>query len=352
MADITEALQQPGGNDKAAGLIAGYQQLSNDAVFPFTLYRRLVLPIDGYVFWVKASILPNYPQSRGALYAKFPMGTKMFDALNIQDPLTPVQLANYEFSADGSVHVSQELAQDTGATYVTQDVVFTTKNELTQFAAIAPDEMFIMTLPNGSQVAFGSQRMRYYLAGIWHYHGRAIYSALADQIVNDLNRINPDLQIVSNSLPFWLALSTPQVAVYPAKLSPKNLEPPYITANVKSTEGLGQTPYFDLTESQSQLVADEIEFEMIGLNNNAALDFQRAILRNSHYGNYGIMNIPVPVDEKVEQVEFQVIGQKKTMQLKVNYYQTRVRAMSQRFILQATVAFTPVPHNFSVPITA
>jgi hypothetical protein len=127
------------------------------------------------------------------------------------------------------------------------------------------------------------------------------------------------------------------------------LTPPYITADIQSTDAIGQTPFFDPTNSQSQLVTDVVKFTTFGLGNNAILDFQKMVLENSQYGNYGIMNMPVPVDEKIAQSEFQFIAQKKTMVLQVNYYQSRARAVARRLIYQALIGLTPVPSNFPVP---
>ena len=352
MATIEEASQQSGSSDKAAGLIAAISMISGDQQYSFELYKRLVLPIDGFVFWVKASELPNYigNPNVGALYRRTVFGSNVFNALNKQAEPTPAQLQMYEFSTNGSLHLTQELAQEQDTTYVSQTIAFTTKTQITQFERIAPDEMYIVTIPNGSQVAFGNQNNRYSLAGLWHYHGKAVYSTLATQIVNDINTINVNSQIVSNSLPFWLALGTQNVPVYPSFLSPKNLTPPYITADITQTESLGQAPVYNKTFSQSQLVSDIIDFTMFGLNNDAALDFQWAVLQNSENGDYGIMNMPVPVDEKTNQVEFQIIAQKKTMRVQVDYYQDRARNFARKYITQALFKLTPIPHIFPVPI--
>ena len=350
MATATEVASQPGSDDKAAGLIAAIGLISGEQTYTFELYKRLVLPLDGFVFWVKASEINAAIYTKGALYKLHSMDSTAFSQANKTLTLTPAQQAAYQFSINGSLHVSQDLTQEEDSTYVAQAILFTTKTQVVQFQNIAPDEMYVMTIPNGAQVAFGQQRNYYTLAGLWHYNGKAVYSTLADQIINDIAKLNTNLQIVSNSLPFWLALTTPSVPVYPSFLSPKNLTPPYVTADITQTTALASSPYFFPNESQSQLVTDTINFTMYGLNNDAALDFQQSVLQTSEFGNYGIMNMPVPVDEKKTQVEFQIIAQKKTMTLQVNYYQQRARAVAQQMIAQALVGWTPVPHNFTVPI--
>ena len=336
---VTEAALQQGGNDKAGPLIAAIGLISGEQQYTFELYRRVVLPIDGFVFWVKASTI------NPAWLGQYGQGS--FNAVayngNAATPpaLTPVQLAAYSFQVNASVHVSQDLNQDESETYVAQAILFTTKDEVEQFAAVGPNELYVTTLPTGARIAFSAQRNHYQLAGLWHYHGKAIYSTMATQLVDDPTTLPTTLQIVSNSLPFWLAQSTPGIPVLPSFLTGLNIAPAYVSAHVYQTEALQQTPLYDRNTSQSQLVADRIRFTFYGLNNDAVLDWQTAMLAKSLDGDYGIMNMPVPVDEKKPQPEFQVIAQQKTMELQVNYYQNRARMLARQLIESAFITVTP-----------
>lgn len=343
---VADSTALPGGNDKAGPLAAAIALISDNQQYTFNLHVRLILPIDGYVFWVRASSLsPTFLAQYLGDYNGSPLNSTTFNGIVKQLPsLTPAQLANLQFSINASLHVTQMINQEDDATYAMQQVAFTTTTAVENFQNVAPGTMWITTLPTGGFVGFGEQRNHYQLAGLWHYHGAALYSALATQIVDDPRLIHPTLAIVSNSLPFWLALSTPSVPVFPAGLSPLNEAPPYVIADVQSTDPLGGAPLYDAMTSQSQLVSDKIRFTMYGLNNNAALDFQQAILQGSLTGSYGMMNIPVPKDERKTQREFQVIAQKKTMLVEINYYQTRVRDIAQSLILKATIALTPTPY--------
>jgi len=56
---------------------------------------------------------------------------------------------------------------------------------------------------------------------------------------------------------------------------------------------------------------------------------------------YGVMNMPVPIDDKKVQSEFQIIAQKKTMILQVNYYQSRARNIARQLIEHAGITLTP-----------
>lgn len=336
---VTEAALQQGGNDKAGPLIAGIGLISGEQQYTFELYRRVVLPLDGFVFWVKASTI------NPAWLGRYGLGT--FDAgqyngnAAVPPVLTPVQLAAYSFQVNASVHVSQDLNQDESETYVAQAILFTTKDQVEQFAAVGPNELYVTTLPTGARVAFSAQRNHYQLAGLWHYHGKAIYSTMATQLVDDPRTLPTSLQIVSNSLPYWLELSTPGVPVLPSFLTGLNIAPAYVSAHVYQTEALQQTPLYDRNTSQWQLVADRIRFTFYGLNNDAVLDWQTAMLTKSLDGGYGIMNMPVPVDEKKPQPEFQVIAQQKTMELQVNYYQNRARMLARQMIESAFITVTP-----------
>lgn len=358
MATISEASQQSGSSDKAAGLIGAIGVLSGEQTFTFELYKRVVLPMDGFVFWIKASELSTYVGRNdvGALYSQTSFARTAFDALQKQADPTPEQLQRYKFSINGSLHISQEVFQEPDATYVNQDVSFTTKVQTVNFDSIASNELYILSIPDGYpdklplRIAFGRQRNRYTLAGLWHYTGKVINSIQATQVVDNANNINPDEVIVSNSMPYWLGMSTATIPVYPAFLSPKNLTPPYITVDVQSTDAIQAIPLVADQYNQAQLVTDTIEFTMYGLNNSAALDFQIAVIENSEYGEYGIQNMPVPIDEKITQSEFQVIAQKKVMKLQAAYYQYRAREYARRLITEAFIALTPEPHNFPVPI--
>lgn len=327
MATLNESTQQSGGNDKAAGLIAAIGLISGEQNYTFELYKRVVLPIDGFVFWVKAQNIRR----------KKVQGWEVPFEL-----LTPLEQDYYKFESKGSFHLSQNLAQETDSTYVAQTIYFTTKNKIEAFENIAPTSLYVLTLPNGTRIAFNSQMMRYELAGLWHYRGKAIYSTQATQLIDDPAQLDYCNKIVSNSLPIWLAMSEQCAPIYPAYLLPLNLKPPYVTVEVTNTSALGQAPLVSPTGTRTQLVMDTIKFTSYGLRNDQILDFQNMVLQNSLYGDYGIMNMPVPVDDHKTQVEFQIIAQKKTMLLQINYYQERARQIAQKYIESAFITLTPI----------
>ncbi|HSY75451.1 MAG TPA: hypothetical protein VK890_01265, partial [Bacteroidia bacterium] len=70
----------------AETLAAGVNFLSGNAQIPFLLYKKMVLPLDGFVFWVRANLAPPLPIEQ--------------DTVNIP----------------GSLHYSTEIEQEEDAT--------------------------------------------------------------------------------------------------------------------------------------------------------------------------------------------------------------------------------------------
>ena len=299
--------------DMGAVLRSGVEQLSGRQEFTFTLYARLILPADGFVFWAPAS--------------------------SVTPPITtPAQVLKQM----GSLHLSQTTQQERDTSYSRQEVIFTAEEQVIEFEAVADDLLYVLELPNGSRAAFNGQRKRYDQADIWHYSGKALLPFESTQFIATPNDIPTD-NVVSNSLPFWLSMSTNALPVFPAFLVPQNQLPPYVSADISQTDGIGSAPLEVPDSSQSQLAHDAIRFTFYGVRSNGVLDFQRSLLQNSLDGSerYGVMNIPVPVDEKRPQTEFGIIAQQKTMDLEVNYYQARARNESRKLILSAFINITP-----------
>src|SRR5208282_4567610 len=115
-----------------ADLAAGVDSISYNQTVTFTLYKRLVLPLDGYVFFVKADLI-------GSQSAIFNRGTIGAFRPNQQPTFTPAQT----FVAKGSLHFSTEVRQTEDSTYVANRVVFTAKEEIADLNEIAPETMWI-----------------------------------------------------------------------------------------------------------------------------------------------------------------------------------------------------------------
>ncbi len=312
MAEIDE-INGPNSPWKAV-LDAGVELLSLDQTLTFTLYKRLVLPIDGYVFWIKAG------------------------------PATTVV-------AHGSVHYSTTTRQDEHATIAINEVVFTSKQEVAGLNRIAPDELYIASF-HDIRFAFSHRRPYYEQAGIWHYVGNAVYSTMATQVVDDVQGFD-NRTIVSNSLPFWLALATPTpypllggigYDLFPSFLVPDNEPPPFISVHIDpaTTRVLQSVPAHGRDYSTDQYATETVKLTLFGFNNEMASDVRDYILRYIDTDDriVGLANMSAITDEKQPQSELSTIAQRKTLTFDVNYWQSIVRMTAQQMINEALVIFT------------
>src|SRR5579859_5132197 len=91
---------QTGKNQLAAELGEGLTTLSLNQTVNFTLYVKLILPLDGYVFWVNANLLTD-----SAIY-----GASQYNAIeygNSGSKGLPPKL----IQAQGSLHYATEIIQ-------------------------------------------------------------------------------------------------------------------------------------------------------------------------------------------------------------------------------------------------
>jgi hypothetical protein len=306
-------------------LDAGLMMLSANQTIEFIPYARLVLPMDGFVFWVRADLL-----SPSALF-----NSGAFNEVTYDLPRT-ASGAPASISVKGSLHVSVDLTQSEDETLALNHVIFTTSEQIRALDEINPEELFIGQF-RGIQFAFSRQGNFYEQAGLYHYVGDAINGAMAAQIINDLNTFDTHNRVVSNSLPLWLTLNS-LMPVYPSFLVPPNILAPYAAVHIEpsSTQAIQSAPYISGTGTHTQLVQERVKFTLYGVRNDAALDFQDMIFQYSlDTDSIGIMNTPVIRDEKRGQRELSAIAMKKTFELDVNYYQSRVQDISRQFILSA-----------------
>ena len=179
MVDASELMdsQSPMASDLEQGLrtIALNQQIE------FKLYARLVLPADGYVFWVAAPLLARKPFQPPGLFTA--------------QTLSEEEMANCCISALGSLHYSGDFRQEEAENYVANWVVFTSKEEVQHLGDVASDKMWIGEF-RGMRFGFSSQAGRFFQADLWHYSGFAIYADMETQIVE----LGAELQLVAGGL--------------------------------------------------------------------------------------------------------------------------------------------------------
>jgi len=324
MATVTEAFKSK--TQMGATLGDGVDVVSNFQEITFTLYRKLTLPRDGFVFWVRGSIVNDAALlNRGLLNQ---------DVAIVALPRT--------ITARGSLHYATMLSQNEEQTLATNRVIFTSQVEVTDLNMVDPDVMYLAEI-DGVRFSFSNRGPFYEQAGLWHYQGDAVYADLATQIVDDPSTFDPNQLVVSNSTPIWLAINStpfeawdlirkPSAPLYASYLLPANAEPPFVSVHVdpNSTKSILAGTRMDRGGSSSQLCTESVRFTLTGMGNDAAydlLDFLGQYTLNNP-GVVGIMNSPAVRDDKRGQVELQTLAQRKFIDLEINYYQSRSRAIA------------------------
>lgn len=335
----------PMGSDLAEGL----QTLSLDQVVCFSRYVRLVLPLDGYVFWIRDAIIDMSARYNKGRFNAFRFN--QFGSIDVPAPTLTVQ---------GSVHYATDVRQEETEVYAANRVVFTAENEVNSLNRIAPGTLWIGTFLDGDtslRIAFSSQSSRYYQAGLWHYVGFAVYPDMQTQIIDTVTGFDTQSVVVSNSLPAWMGLNAyapfygfgipAGLTLFPSFLSPLNEAPPFgvVHINPDATKGLASAPTIDSrTSTHQQLSTDTVRVTLWGTRNNTAMDFIDAVYQYSQDTDaFGIMNIPVPRDEKRTQSELGTIAMKKSIDFEVSYIQNRINNVAGQIIKSAKVRFISGP---------
>lgn len=325
-----------GGIDQFAAVArAGLETIDRNQEVTFTRYTRLVLPLDGFVFWVKSSAL-----SDGAL-----LNTFLFNATE-PNQLPSADRPATEFTVKGSLHYTTTNKQDEAEGFAINRMVFTSEEEVDDLNSPDPNTLWIADSPDqeGLRFAFSMRSMLYRQSKLFHYQGDAVYPSLASQIIESAQGFDVGNVVVSNSLPVWLTLNR-YCPMYPSFLIPANVVPPYCAVHIdpNTTTALQSAPYIDPSNrSHYQLTTERVKLTFYGLRNFSALDFLDYVNEYSLGRDViGIMNSPVPRDEKRTQTELNAIAQKKTLEFEINYYQTRIRALAVQHIQSAFLTLYP-----------
>ncbi|EEF6673641.1 hypothetical protein GKU51_15165 [Salmonella enterica] len=299
-------LQQTAKTELNATLTQGLDDLSRFQVVTFTKYIRKVLPLDGFVFWVKASVLSSVPDSEP-------------DTVNVK----------------GYLHLTTESIQDDEQLYDRNVVTFTAQADIDPFNDIGSDVLYIGEF-FGIQFSFSRRTGLNEPANLYHYSGEAIFPYMRSQIINSADDIDLADVVVSNSLPIWLSLSQ-FMPMYPAMLSVQNLVPPYATVKCGEPSPVAGAFCLDEKQNQYQLVSEDVTITVTGLRNAAVEGFLRYVqdYTLSDKAEMGVMNIPVIQDERITQNELNIIAMRKKVKFKVNYYQQRMRNVARRLITSA-----------------
>jgi hypothetical protein len=338
MTTVAEALgaKTPLGSDLAAGL----EQLDLNQTVTFTKYIRLILPVDGSAFWIRADLVSNSAEFNAA----------RFNAARL-DQAPKITVPAPYITAQGSLHYATDIRQLEEETIPVKRVVFTSEHEVNDLNAVGPMQIYIATVGT-VRFAFSSRGLFYRQADLYHYVGEAIYSDMESQIIDDVRSFNSRDVVVSNSLPAWLSLNgyvpiyptfgNPSIPLFPSFLVPQNLPPPYAAVHVMPdrTQAIAATQLVSSTSSLSQLTEDTVRITLFGVRNDQALDFVACVNQYSlDYDMFGVMNMPTIRDEKRTQAELNVIAMKKTVEFRISYYQRRMQNLARQLITSAVPSF-------------
>jgi hypothetical protein len=334
-----------------AALKAGLDALDLNQEITFDLYSRVVLPVDGFVFWVKVATM-----SETAL-----LGASQLNSFELNEPVTVSAFAP-QLKIMGSLHYASDLRQEATYSTVVSRVIFTAEEPVRDLNAIGPNYLYIATFDN-VRFAFSSRETWYQQANLWHYVGHSINSPMTSQVVDD-PRLLMNRQVVSNSLPAWLSLNSrtvpwlpywpvPRLMLYPSFLSPLNAPPTYGVVHVEPerTEAVQSVPLLGPYYERQQLARDHVDITLWGCGNDFASDFMDMVIDwfNTE-APIGLLNAPEIRDLKYSQVELLAIGQQKRIMFDVSYNQAAMRNLARQLILSAFVTIEPWDDIVPVPI--
>ena len=295
------------GSQLASTLTSGLRVLSANQTIRFTKYIRFVLPVDGYVFWIRAD-------------QTIPGNTVISSSPNTMDVF-------------GSLHYSTSQEQQLDKTIAFQSVLFTTNTQIADFNDLQPGELYIGAFDD-FRFSFSGHGGYYQEANLWHYTGQAIYPPMLTQIVDDVTAFDWSSAVVSNSLPIWLQFQA-IAPVYPSFLVPENIAPPYIVAHIGEGATSTLQPVALKTDAGNwQLMAERVKLILYGFRNNEARNFILAIQDASlDPGNFGIMGTGIALrDGKAIQSELNILAQQKIIELQISYNQQAVNDSAIRYI--------------------
>lgn len=335
-----------------AALADGLDTLSYDQVVTFVPYIRVVLPYDGFVFWVRAeSLAPE------ALLNAMQLNQVMLNGSGEGE--APLKT----FEVPGSLHYSTESTQTESANNSRNRVVFSSQLPVNDLNEINSGVLYIATFdgpeegdligPAGTtpiRFAFSSRGSYYKQAEIWHYLGYAVFPTMASQIIDDISALEGQEPIISNSLPIWLSLNhyapqypvpiaLPKIPFYPSFLVPDNLETAYVSVHIDydDTESVQEMPFMGYDSSTSQLMRDNVRLVFYGCTNKVIQDVYYALLQHSLDTQlWGVCNMPTIQDEKEGQNEFNTLAQKKRIVFEASYNQQAVRDLVRQLITSCT----------------
>lgn len=278
----------------------------------FKEYKRKILPLDGFIFWLATGI---------------------------------------EKTVSGSVSYLTKKLQKEGESYEQSRVLFTTNEEVKPFHATS-DTTWVGAF-NDLRFVLGLCTYEHKETELYHYIGKSLSPAFARQFVDNADDINDQEPIVSNSLPIFLSLPSEgnpyldrypwpeNVPVFPSFLVPDNQPPPYVTVHndAESIKGIGMSAINITDSSGTQITSERVRLSLYGLSNTQAGNIREYIIRWAliHPWMMGVMNNPVISDARETSPNITTLAQKKTIDFDVMYQQNALRNSAVQLIRQAKI---------------
>jgi hypothetical protein len=269
--------------------------------------------------------------------------------VNLFESVPTVDLPT-DVSVMGSLHYDSMTDQQADATVDSNTVVFTSLSEIQPFNQIGPDFLYIGSYRD-IRFAFSSRGYLYEQADLYHYVGKAIYSTTASQVIDDPDTFQPEV-FNSDSTPIWMYLNyyvppypgglTLPFPLYPSFLVDGNRPTPFGAVAIDRSDVLAPTPFLGSRMQADHLCRDRVTIHMYGVTNQMAADFRDFVLTYSKdWQKIGIATLGAITDLKHVQPELQVIAQRKSITIEVNYHQSVVRDMARQYIIKARCNFYP-----------
>lgn len=294
-------------NELEDTLFEGYQKVSGQQQITFTRYVEKILPIDGWRFWVKAELLQNEP-------------------------------APFSQVIPCSVHQSVNQTQEATKTNAITSIILTTNQEIENLKEIGQTALLIGEY-KGSKFSFNVQSAFYDNANLKHYSGDAVYTENLDNFIDDIDNLDLENGIVTNSIPLFLTLND-IVQIYPAFLVPTNLKPPYATIEVKESKGIAAGATYNEFEDSRLAQWDRIELNIYGLRKKQLSDFLKYLeTKQLETHAFGLYWLPSIQNQNIPQSEVNVLTNKKVLTFDVNYVIEDVRNNATAFIESIFVGF-------------
>lgn len=302
----------------AGALSAGLDNIRYDQTLTFTPYVRLVLPMDGFVFWVRYDQVSDSSLAAAGLSAA---------------GLAPVVVPC-------SVHMATDTDNNEDENLDVSNVVVTTTHEVRPFHDALTNVLWLSTFL-GVRFAINSRKSFYQQSNIYHYQGKTVFPSMNTQIIDDATDFDLNTLILSNSTPLWLYLaSVISTAVwlpgftfplYPKFLLEDNMVPPYgvISPVEGSQKAINLAPTLQPNYTRDQFVTEDVDIILYGCPHQQACDFLDSVLGFILADTtFGINNSPVIKDISRQQIELSVLAQKKKISFQINYHQSLVRDLA------------------------